>query len=157
MQLTAEQIRSLIPHRDPILLVDEVDVNAPGEQGRGICNLAEHPQVFEGHFPAQPVMPGVLVVECMAQVAAVVFAAAGLQHDAADHRNPQPDNTPQSLYLARIESAKFLTPVTPGSVLIVDVTLVKRFGAVARVACVARLDDEAQTLAASAQLVLSGS
>jgi 3-hydroxyacyl-[acyl-carrier-protein] dehydratase len=102
---TAEisQLMQLLPHRYPMLLVDRVHDLNPGTSATGIKNVSINEQFFQGHFPAQPVMPGVLLVEAMAQTAAVVVIS-GL------------DSTSEGklVYFMSIDGARFRKPVTPG-------------------------------------------
>ena len=123
MKLGREQILARVPHRPPMLLVDRLDELEPGQSGIGITDLSEHSGIFAGHFPAEPIMPGVLLVECMAQTAAVVFAPP-----------PEEGRPAAPKYLARIERANFKRPVRPGEILRTRVSLVKQVGILLRVA-----------------------
>ncbi len=153
MLINADQIQRLIPHRPPALIIDAVDVLVPGEQGSGHCSLSNHSHVFNGHFPAYPVMPGVLIIETVAQTTAVVFASMGL----SSHETKLPSQENKSLYLARIEKARFLNPVLPDHVLRIDITLIKRLGKVAKISGkVLTVGNEDEQLVADTQLVLSG-
>jgi 3-hydroxyacyl-[acyl-carrier-protein] dehydratase len=101
-----DEIQTLIPHRFPMLLLDRVvEVNAP-ESGVGIKNVTMNEWFFQGHFPNRPVMPGVLIVEAMAQTAGVLVTKS-LQNVSAD----------KVVYFMSIESARFRKPVVPGDVL----------------------------------------
>ena len=109
--LNVEQIMALIPHRFPMLLVDRVDELARGESAVGIKNVSINEPFFEGHFPENPVMPGVLIIEALAQTAGVVAMDAEAQEGA---RN--------LIYFMTIQDARFRQPVVPGDQLRLHVT-----------------------------------
>ena len=94
-----------LPHRYPFLLVDRVLECIPGERIRAIKNVTINEPFFPGHFPHHPVMPGVLIVEALAQAAAVLSFRT---------MNEQPDDG-SVVYLAGIDGARFKRPVTPGA------------------------------------------
>jgi 3-hydroxyacyl-[acyl-carrier-protein] dehydratase len=97
------QIMDMIPHRYPFLLVDRVVDVVPGESAVGIKNVTINEPFFQGHFPSRPVMPGVLIVEAMAQTAAIaVMAQLG------------GNSRGKLVYFMSIENARFRKPVVPG-------------------------------------------
>ena len=98
------EIKRLIPHRYPFLLIDRIIALRPGRSAVGIKNVTANEPFFEGHFPSRPVMPGVLIVEAMAQTAAVLVVK-GLDV-AEDHG--------LLVYFMAIDKARFRQPVTPG-------------------------------------------
>jgi 3-hydroxyacyl-[acyl-carrier-protein] dehydratase len=107
------QILKKLPHRYPILLVDRVLKLEPGVSIQALKNVSVNEPFFTGHFPARPVMPGVLMIEAMAQAAGLLaFATTGVQQD---------DNS--VFYFAGIDDARFKRPVQPGDQLILDVVL----------------------------------
>jgi 3-hydroxyacyl-[acyl-carrier-protein] dehydratase len=107
------QILKLLPHRYPILLVDRVLEIEPGKRIKAIKNVSINEPFFLGHFPNRPVMPGVLMLEAMAQAAAILsFDSMGKSLD---------DNS--VYYFAGIDAARFKRPVEPGDQLLMDVTL----------------------------------
>lgn len=106
-----ERIMSMIPHRYPFLLVDRVIDVVKGESATGIKNVSMNEPFFQGHFPGHPVMPGVLIVEAMAQTAGVVVVHS---LDAGEQA--------KVVYFMSIDSAKFRKPVTPGDTLHIHVT-----------------------------------
>jgi 3-hydroxyacyl-[acyl-carrier-protein] dehydratase len=107
------QILKKLPHRYPILLVDRVLEVEPGKRIKALKNVTINEPFFTGHFPHRPVMPGVLMLEAMAQTAALLsFAAEGAA----------PDNK-SVIYFAGIDGARFKRPVEPGDQMILDVTL----------------------------------
>ncbi len=98
--LDAAQIQQLLPHRQPFLLLDRVDALVAGESARGTKNVSIADPVFAGHFPSDPVYPGVLLVESAAQLSGIILAA-GLE-------------APVLGYLASVKRFKFAQPVRPG-------------------------------------------
>lgn len=120
----------MLPHRYPFLLVDRVAELESGERIRAIKNVTVNEPFFPGHFPEQPVMPGVLVIEAMAQAAGIL-----LIHD-------RPDRGDYLIYLAGVDSAKFRRPVVPGDQLVLDVEIVRSRRSFAKVQASARIDGE---------------
>lgn len=123
------QILDYLPHRYPILLVDRVLDVVPGERITALKNVSINEPFFPGHYPHHPVMPGVLIVEAMAQTAAILaFKTMG---------NKPSEN--EVYYFVGIDNARFKKPVGPGDQLVIDVTLqankrgIWKFGAVAKV------------------------
>src|SRR3954451_22028579 len=107
------QILKKLPHRYPFLLVDRVLAVDPGKSIKALKNVTINEPYFVGHFPHRPVMPGVMMLEALAQ------AAALLSYDAVDAK---PDDK-SIYYFAGIDSARFKRPVEPGDQMILDVTL----------------------------------
>lgn len=103
LTIDIERIIKMIPHRYPFLLVDRVIDVVPGESAVGIKNVTANEPHFQGHFPDRPVMPGVLIVEAMAQTAAVLVVAA-LGQEAEG----------KLVYFMTIDNARFRKPVVPG-------------------------------------------
>jgi 3-hydroxyacyl-[acyl-carrier-protein] dehydratase len=118
----------LLPHRYPFLLIDRI-VDIDGDNSAtGIKNVTFNEPHFQGHFPGQPVMPGVLIVEAMAQVAgAISLKAAG-------------SDKPSLVYFLTIDGAKFRKPVVPGDRLEIKVKKIKKRGNIVRFACEAFVD-----------------
>jgi 3-hydroxyacyl-[acyl-carrier-protein] dehydratase len=113
MQMDIHQILKKLPHRYPFLLVDRVLELEPGQRIRAIKNVTMNEEFFQGHFPHRPVMPGVMMLEALAQAAALLsFETLGVTPD---------DET--MYYFAGIDAARFKRPVEPGDQLILDVTL----------------------------------
>lgn len=121
-------IMRAIPHRFPLLMIDRVEEIEPDHSAVGIKNVSINENFFAGHFPGHPVMPGVLIVESMAQTAAVLVVET-LGGDAAG----------RLVYFMSVEGAKFRRPVVPGDQLRISVTKVRQRGAVWRFAGVARV------------------
>jgi 3-hydroxyacyl-[acyl-carrier-protein] dehydratase len=125
--LDINEIRRILPHRYPMLLVDRV-VELEAERIVGIKNVTATEPFFSGHFPDFPVMPGVLIVEAMAQTAGVLVLK-GI-----------PDRESKLVLLVSIESAKFRRPVVPGDQLRIEMVVLKRKHTVAKMAGRATVD-----------------
>jgi 3-hydroxyacyl-[acyl-carrier-protein] dehydratase len=108
------EIMRILPHRYPFLLVDRITELEPDKRVVGLKNVTINEQFFQGHFPGMPVMPGVLIIECMAQVAGVMIYK--------DVHNPNE----KLIYFTGIEKARFRRPVVPGDQLRVEMTLLNR-------------------------------
>ncbi len=109
-----EQIMELIPHRYPFLLVDKVVDYSAGEWIKAVKNVTFNEPQFQGHFPGHPVMPGVMLIEAMAQAAGVLtqLSRDGLAHDAL-------------FYLVKVDNAKFSQIVVPGDQLVFECRIKK--------------------------------
>ncbi|EDX86903.1 beta-hydroxyacyl-(acyl-carrier-protein) dehydratase FabZ [Synechococcus sp. PCC 7335] len=122
---TLEEIQQLLPHRYPFALIDRIIDYTPGESAVGLKNVTFNEPHFQGHFPNRPLMPGVLIVEAMAQVGGIVLS----QMPGVDDR---------LCVFAGIDKVKFRRPVVPGDQLIITTTLLalkaKRFGKMKSVA-----------------------
>ena len=129
-----------LPHRYPILLVDRVLAIEPGKSIRALKNVTINEPFFTGHFPHRPVMPGVLMLEAMAQTAALLsFATAGVV----------PDDK-SVYYFAGIDGARFKRPVEPGDQLLMDVSLLRMKAGIFKFKGEARVGEE---LACEAELM----
>ncbi len=113
------QIRELIPHRYPFLLVDRIEEIEPGVRAVGLKNVTQNEPFFQGHFPDYPVMPGVLIIEAMAQVGAVGVMAG------REHRD-------KLALFAGIDGVRFRRQVLPGDVLKMEVEITRLKGMVGR-------------------------
>ena len=111
-QLNIQQIKEIIPHRYPMLLIDRVEELVDGEKVIAKKNVTINEPFFQGHFPHEPVMPGVLIVEAMAQAGAV--ALLSLEQFKG-----------KTAYFGGIDKAKFRQKVTPGDTLILEVEIIK--------------------------------
>lgn len=117
--LDIQAIRDILPHRYPMLLVDSI-VELEDERVVGIKNVTVNEPFFMGHFPDFPVMPGVLIVEAMAQVAGVLVLSQ------------IPDRHQKVVLLASVEQAKFRKPVVPGDQLRIEMKVLRRKATVAK-------------------------
>ncbi len=136
--LDARAIQQLLPHRYPFLLVDRIIELVPKERIVGIKQVSVNEHFFQGHFPGAPVMPGVLVVEALAQVGAVLALR-------------EIENRDSKLVLfSGINNARFRSPVVPGDTLILEVTALRVGSRVQRMQGVARVGNR---VAADAEIM----
>ncbi|HUB94459.1 MAG TPA: 3-hydroxyacyl-ACP dehydratase FabZ [Stellaceae bacterium] len=116
-EIDVQRIMQLIPHRYPFLMIDRVVGVQPGEEATGIKNVSINEYYFQGHFPQRPVMPGVLIIEAMAQTAAVlVVHTLGAESEG------------KLVYFMSLDSARFRRPVFPGDRLAVRVVKKQKRG-----------------------------
>jgi 3-hydroxyacyl-[acyl-carrier-protein] dehydratase len=123
--LSADDIARLLPHRYPFFLLDRVTVVEPGVSAEAIKNVSAADPVLGGHFPGRMIYPGVLLVECVAQLAAVVYGTAAVQAAGGDLVG---DVAHRVGYLAEIRQAKFRKPVLPGDQVVFRVQRGTRVG-----------------------------
>jgi len=127
--IDVNRIMEMIPHRYPFLMIDRVKNVVPDHQAVGIKNVTASEPHFQGHFPNHPVMPGVLIVEAMAQTAAVlVVETLGVEAEG------------KLVYFMSVDNARFRKPVTPGDVLEITVTKLRSRGNVYKFEGKARAD-----------------
>ena len=112
-KFNTNQIKSIIPHREPFLLIDEIIDGDPGKNVTAIKNVTLDDYFFKGHFPDNPIMPGVLILECMAQTSCF------LQFNTVEN----PEKT--MMLLSLVNHAKFMKKVIPGDTLVIYVELIK--------------------------------
>lgn len=110
-----KEIQKLLPHRYPFLLVDRIIDIEPGIKAVGIKNVTINEEFFQGHFPGHPIMPGVLIIEALAQVAGVLAFRSGISEG-------------KSVYFMSIEKAKFRKPVVPGDQLRLEIAILQQRG-----------------------------
>lgn len=136
--LDALAIQRILPHRYPFLLVDRIIEYVPGERIVGLKQVTINEHFFQGHYPEMPVMPGVLIVEAMAQVGAV-YALSQMT-----------DGAEKLPLFSGIDNARFRRPVTPGDTLIIEVTPIRVGSRVQRMRGRASVDNQ---LAAEAEIM----
>jgi 3-hydroxyacyl-[acyl-carrier-protein] dehydratase len=113
--LNSNQIQEIIPHRYPFLLVDRIIEMVPGEYAIGIKNVSANEHVFTGHFPDEHVMPGVLIIEALAQTGAVTILSMD-------------EYKGKTAYFAGLDKVKFKRKVTPGDTLRLESRVIKKKG-----------------------------
>ncbi len=127
--LDLHRITKMIPHRYPMLMIEKVIDVVPNERATGIKNVSINEWFFQGHFPAEPVMPGVLIIEAMAQTAAVlVVATLGAEKEG------------RLTYFMSVDQARFRRPVVPGDVIHIHVEKQRNRGSVWRFSGRAEVD-----------------
>jgi 3-hydroxyacyl-[acyl-carrier-protein] dehydratase len=127
--LDVEQIRAHLPHRYPMLLVDRILEMEPGKRAVGLKNVTINEDFFNGHFPGQAMMPGVLIIEAMAQVGGMLLMS-------------QEENAGKLAVLAAMESVRFRKPVVPGDALITEVEVIHARRAFGKVRLTGRVEGE---------------
>ena len=115
MTLNIEEIREILPHRYPFLLIDRVEEYEPGKFARAVKCVTANEPFFQGHFPEYMVMPGVLIVEALAQTGGIAILS-------------EPENRGKIALLGGVKNARFRAPVVPGDVLTLECTLTRRHG-----------------------------
>ena len=138
MMMTINEIMKVLPHRYPMLLVDRILEIEEGKRIVGLKNVTANEQFFQGHFPGAPVMPGVLIVEAMAQCAAVLFLR-GI-----------PDRDKKLFLFGGVDKARFRKPVVPGDQLWLECEVLQRRGGTVKLRGVARVEGN---LVAEAELL----
>lgn len=143
-RLGIQEVLKLLPHRYPMLMVDRIDSLEPGVSAEGIKCVTANEPFFQGHFPEHPIMPGVLIVESMAQVAGIMLRT---RSSAA----AEPPQQARPGVLATIQRMRFRRPVLPGDQLRVRATHLKSLGTVHHVKVEALVGEE---LVADGELML---
>ena len=129
MQYDSDQIAEILPHRYPFALVDRIVDGEPGKWARGIKCVTVNEPFFQGHFPQKHVMPGVLLIEAMAQVGGVAILAL-------------PENKGKLAFLGRVHDARFKRQVVPGYVVEMECVLTKQRGPIGVGTCKATVNGE---------------
>ena len=136
---TTKEIMEIIPHRQPFLLVDTIEEMEPGKRAVGKKCVTYNEPYFAGHFPQEPIMPGVLIIEALAQVGAVICLS-------------MPENKGKLAIFGGIDKARFRRKVVPGDVLTLEVELIRQKGPISIAKAVASVDGK---VAASAELTVA--
>lgn len=129
MQYDSNQIAEILPHRYPFALVDKIVDGEPGQWARGVKCVTVNEPFFQGHFPGKHVMPGVLLIEAMAQVGGVAILAL-------------PENRGKLAFLGRVKDARFKRQVVPGDVVEMECRLTRRRGPIGVGECMASVNGE---------------
>ncbi len=132
--LTTKEIMEIIPHRQPFLLIDTIEELEPGVRAVGKKCVSYNEPYFAGHFPNEPVMPGVLIIEALAQTGAVAILS-------------QPGFKGKTAYFGAIQSAKFKKKVVPGDLLVLETEIIKVKGPVGQGKATAYVDGKAAAIA----------
>ena len=127
--LNKEEIKNIIPQRDPFLMIDEVEEYVPGESAIAYKNVNEQEWYFKGHFPGNPIMPGVLIAESLAQTGAVAILSMN-------------ENNGKNALFGGIDKMKFKRKVVPGDRLKLEVKIIKRKGPIGVGEAIATVDEK---------------
>jgi len=133
------KIMELLPHRYPFILVDRIVEMVPDERIVGLKNVTINEPFFQGHFPGAPIMPGVLIIEAMAQAGGILVNASRSQ-----------EKRKELVYFMGIDKARFRKPVVPGDQLVLEIIWTKRRGDVSKMSAKATVDG---TLVAEAEVM----
>ncbi|MBI5207811.1 MAG: 3-hydroxyacyl-ACP dehydratase FabZ [Candidatus Firestonebacteria bacterium] len=139
MNWNIEKIKTILPHREPFLFIDEIIEIEGTKKVIAVKNIKKNEDFFKGHFPDRPIMPGVLTIEAMAQAAIILYYIC----------RPEIAETHPNYYLSKVKS-EFLAPVFPGDKLILEVSNVKIIDNAGVVDAIARVDNK---IVAKANLV----
>ena len=143
VRIDIERVMQMIPHRHPFLMIDRVVACVPNERATGIKNVSINEYYFQGHFPERAVMPGVLIVEAMAQTAAVLVV-----------HTLGPEWERKLVYFMSIDNARFRRPVFPGDQLQIHVTKLRNRGNVWKFEGRAEVDGQLHAEAVFAAMIL---
>ena len=143
-QVDAQRIMEMIPHRHPFLMIDKVVDMVANQRATGIKSVSINENYFQGHFPARPVMPGVLIIEAMAQTAAVLVV-----------HTLGPESEGKLVYFMSVDNARFRRPVFPGDRLDVYVTKQRHRGNVWKFEGRAKVGDNLMAEAVFAAMILN--
>ena len=131
INLNKDQIIKLLPHREPMLLIDELINIIPNKSAVGIINVKKNSFYFQGHFPGQPVMPGVIIVEAFGQAAAALTAYS-LNSEEVENK---------LVYLMSVDKARFRNPVMPNCKLLLEIEAIRSRGRIWRYKGIAKVNE----------------
>jgi 3-hydroxyacyl-[acyl-carrier-protein] dehydratase len=149
--LDFEAVQRLLPHRYPMLLVDRIDHVEPGKYAEGVKCVTSNEPFLVGHFPGYPIMPGVLIVDALAQVAGIMLRAQPASEASVPEEARRSEGNPLGV-LAAIQKMRFVRQVRPGDRLSLKVRLLKTFASTHLVSAEAFVDND---LVAAGELVLA--
>ncbi|MFD3956770.1 MULTISPECIES: 3-hydroxyacyl-ACP dehydratase FabZ [Streptomyces] len=153
LSYSSDDIKRMLPHRWPMLMIDRAYDVVPGVSGRGIKSVSVNEPFFAGHYPDHSIMPGVMIVEAMAQLVAVVYVAEIVENGTGnDTAAGEADASRNVGYLGSISTMKFSRLVVPGDQLTLQATLGQRLGGLRQVKVRASVGSE---LAAAGTLVVT--
>ena len=130
--LNKNQITSLLPHREPMLLIDELINIVPNKSAVGVINVKKECFFFQGHFPGQPIMPGVIIVEAFGQAAAALTAYSLSSEEVED----------KLVYLMSVDKARFRNPIMPDCRLLLEIEAIRSRGRVWRYQGIAKVNEK---------------
>ena len=129
--LNKDQIKNLLPHREPMLLIDELINIVPHKSAVGVINVKKNSFFFQGHFPGQPVMPGVIIVEAFGQAAAALTAYSLSPKEVEN----------KLVYLMSVDNARFRNPIIPECKLFLEIEAIRSRGRVWRYKGIAKVNE----------------
>ena len=115
MMMSFEEIKKILPHRYPFLLIDRVLEVKKGNYCKAIKNISGNEEIFQGHFPNQAVLPGVMIIEAMAQTAGIIIDSCKKEAESRE-----------IVFFAGIDKAKFRIPVVPGDQIVIETSLINQ-------------------------------
>ena len=130
--LNKDQIIKLLPHREPMLLIDELTNIVPNKSAVGVINVKKESFFFQGHFPGQPVMPGVIIVEGFGQAAAALTAYSLSSKEVEN----------KLVYLMSVDKARFRNPIIPECKLLLEIEAIRSRGRVWRYKGIAKVNEK---------------
>jgi len=130
--LNRDQIMKLLPHREPMLLIDELTNIVPNKSAVGVINVKKESFFFQGHFPRQPIMPGVIIVEAFGQTAAALTAYSLSSTEVED----------KLVYLMSVDKARFRNPIIPECKLLLEIEAIRSRGRVWRYRGIAKVNEK---------------
>lgn len=142
----SKEVLSMLPHRWPFLMIDKVIKCEPGKSAIGIKNVTIDEQFFAGHFPTEPILPGVMIIESIAQTVAIMYCSAFIEEiKSSDTQFSQADMSQMIQnhvgYLVEIKAMKFMKTILPGDTMYIEVQKKGNFGLLSLVEAQVRVDN----------------